>query len=179
MATPDSSAAARLCASCGMCCDGVMFHVVKLQPGDSPKALAALGLKLKRKRRQECLLQPCPAHDGCQCSIYESRPLRCRVFECRQLHRIAAGAISEAEALQKISEAKILVSEINALLVHLGATNPKQPLSRRCESVAGWLSDSSLDETATDPRRRLACAMEELDALLDRDFRTGPADLSD
>ena len=45
-----SAAAAHLCAACGLCCNGVMFHTVKLQPNDSAPALAALGLKLKRKQ---------------------------------------------------------------------------------------------------------------------------------
>ena len=85
---PESpSAAARLCSQCGMCCNGVMFHRVRLQPADSPKELAALGLKLKRKRGQHYLLQPCPAFQGTHCSIYASRPERCRLFECRQLQR--------------------------------------------------------------------------------------------
>ena len=180
MSMPDfSSVAARICGSCGMCCNGVMFHLVKLQPGDSPKMLAALGLKVKRKRKQDCILQPCPAHDGCRCAIYESRPVRCRVFECRQLHRLAAGTISEAEALQKTSEAKILVSEINSLLLRLGATNSKQPLVMRCKSVESGFSDSTSDEIAMNIRSQLARAIDDLEVLLDRHFRIEPAGLPD
>ena len=174
---PDfSSAASRLCASCGMCCNGVMFHFVKLQPGDSPRALAALGLKVKRKRKQDCILQPCPAHTECKCMIYEARPVRCRVFECQQLHRVAACAITEAAACEKISEAKLLVSEIDALLLRLGATNLRLPLSKRCESVAAETHDPSSDEATTQARIRLVCAMHELEGLLDQHFRIEPAE---
>ena len=45
-----SAVGARLCAACGLCCNGVVFHTVRLQPGDSAKSVAALGLKLKRKQ---------------------------------------------------------------------------------------------------------------------------------
>ena len=82
MSPPEAtSAAARLCAQCGLCCNGVMFHTVQLQPGDSAKELAALGLKLKRKQGRHFILQPCPAFQNSQCSIYAARPERCGRFE--------------------------------------------------------------------------------------------------
>src|SRR5882757_2729915 len=96
--------ATSLCAQCGMCCNGVLFHTVRILPADSPGALSALGLKLKRKKGERLLLQPCPAHRDTCCSIYESRPQRCRLFECRQLQRLAAGEITEAMATEKIHE---------------------------------------------------------------------------
>src|ERR1700761_8357592 len=102
---PTSSAASRLCAACGMCCNGTMFHTVLLQPSDSARALAALGLKLKRRKNgKNYLLQPCPAFRGSHCSIYAARPERCRLFECRQLRQVAAGEISEATALETIRD---------------------------------------------------------------------------
>src|SRR5438132_2396309 len=33
-----------LCLECGLCCNGVIFADVRLQPGDDPKRLKALGL---------------------------------------------------------------------------------------------------------------------------------------
>ena len=177
MPAPDIfTPASRLCASCGMCCNGVMFHLVKLQPADSPKALAALGLKLKRKRRQDCIQQPCPAHRDCRCSIYEERPVRCRVFECRQLQRVTTGAITEEAALAKINCATSLVAEVNALLSHSGGTNLKQPLSKRCETAMAEPLDSSSDGDAVQIRGQLADAMQKLNALLDQEFRIAPAE---
>ena len=177
MSTPDiSSPASRLCAACGMCCNGVMFHIVRLQPADSPKVLAALGLKLKRKRRQDCILQPCPAYRECRCSIYEARPVRCRAFECQQLQRVATGAITEAAALAKITEATALVAEVNTLLLRSGGTNMKQPLSKRCETAMAEPLDPSSDAAVVQTRRQLSRAMKELDALLDQEFRIEPAE---
>src|SRR5690242_10002477 len=77
----DTSAASRLCSACGLCCNGVMFHTVKLQPSDSAKELTALGLKLKRKKSGNYIQQPCPQYQYGECAIYAVRPQRCRLFE--------------------------------------------------------------------------------------------------
>src|SRR5258708_35520852 len=116
-----------------MCCNGVMFEIVRLQPGASPKALAALGLKVKRKRGQSHIVKPCAAHRESQCAIYASRPERCRIFECRQLRRVASGEITEAMAREKIGEAVRLVAEMNALLLRSGGADERRHLSKRCE----------------------------------------------
>lgn len=132
---PFAEAASRLCAACGMCCDGVLFHGVVLQPGDSAKELSALGLLLKRKRSQTLFLQPCSAHKGCRCTIYDSRPVRCRAFECRQLIRLRDGEIAEDEALERILEARSQVASVLGLLRKAGDRNEKRDLFSRCDGV--------------------------------------------
>ena len=172
MNTPElSTPASRLCAACGMCCNGVMFDIVRLQPGDSPKGLAALGLKVKRKRGQSHFVQPCAAHRDSQCTIYAERPQRCRIFECRQLQRVAAGEITEAAAMENIGEALRLVAEINALLVRTGDTNARHALSKRCETA---LAGPSSEAAALELRQPILRAKRELDALLDQEFRITP-----
>jgi Fe-S-cluster containining protein len=173
-----ASIASRLCAQCGLCCNGVMFHSVALQPADSAKDLASLGLKLKRKRRRNFLLQPCPAFQKSQCSIYSARPERCRLFECRQLKRLAAGEITEAMALEKIHEAQRRVDEVNDLLLQVGKTNLKRPLSKRCEKAMAELLATSPDQKAAEHQSRLTQAMLELTKLLDGDFRIVPSGLA-
>ncbi len=170
----EASAAARLCSACGLCCNGVMFHTVRLQPADSPKELVALGLKLKRKKGANYILQPCPAFCGSHCSIYESRPERCRVFECRQLKGVAAGEITEAAALERIREVQRRVGEVEMLLQKAGGTNPKKPLSKRYEKATAEPLDGASDPAALEFRNQLALAMRELDALLNREFRLVP-----
>lgn len=172
MNTPEAlPAAARLCTQCGLCCNGVMFHTVKLQPRDSAKALAALGLKLKRKHGHHFILQPCPAFQNSQCSLYAARPERCRVFECRQLKRLAAGEITEAMAAAKIQEALRRVAHLNDLLARAENTNLKRPLAKRCESALAEPIDPAGDPAAWALRSQLQQASRELDALLDQDFR--------
>jgi hypothetical protein len=175
MSTPEfSNAAARLCLQCGLCCNGVMFHTVQLKPGDSAKELAALGLKLKRKQGRHLVLQPCPAFRNSQCSIYAARPERCRLFECRQLKRMAAGEITGAMALEKIHEAQRRVGQMNELLQQAGRTNPRRPLSKRWEKAMSEPMDPSSDQESAALRARLTQAMHELNALLNADFRIVP-----
>ena len=163
-----------LCVKCGLCCNGVLFHTVRLQPADSPKALAALGLKLKRKKGAHYILQPCPAWQDAQCSIYAARPERCRLFECRQLQRVAAGETTEAAALEKIHEVQRRVAQVNELLALAGGTNAKRPLAKRCEKIMAEPLDASSDQAAIAIRDTLTRAMQELDAVLDADFRLLP-----
>ena len=171
MDSPDApSAASRLCGQCGMCCNGVMFHTVWLQPGESANRLMALGLKLKFKKKQHYLLQPCAAYKNSECAIYEERPARCRAFECRQLKRVAKGEITEAAALEKIGEAKRRVGEVNDLLQRSGPTDPARPISKRCDHIASEPVDPA-DPDAVTLRRQLMQAMEKLESLLDADFR--------
>ena len=175
--TSVSSAASRLCAACGLCCNGVMFHTVLLQPSDSAKALSALGLKLKkRKNGKNYILQPCPAFRGSHCSIYAARPERCRVFECRQLQRVSAGEITEAAALEMIQATQRRVEEVTDLIERsvAGGTNPKKPLSKRCETAMAEPLDATSDPSAIELRGQLTRTIQELDELLDREFRVGP-----
>jgi Fe-S-cluster containining protein len=152
-----------------------MFHRVRLQPSDSPKELAALGLKLKRKRGQHYLLQPCPAFQGTHCSIYASRPERCRLFECQQLRRVNAGEITEAMALEKILEVKRRVGEVTDFLGQAGeTTDAKKPLAKRCEKVLAAPLDPAANDKAREFQRRLTLAMQELDTMLDEEFRVDP-----
>lgn len=173
-----TAVASRLCAQCGLCCNGAMFHSVQLQPGDSPRVLAALGLKLKRKHGHHLLLQPCPALCNGQCSIYTARPERCRRFECRQLQRLAAGEINEAEALATIHDARRRLEQINALLQQAGSTNLRRPLSKRCEKAMAEPLDPSSDQRAVALRRQLTQARQEFDALLNDNFRIVPGSVS-
>ena len=170
----NSSAASRLCSACGMCCNGVMFHTVRLQPSDSAKDLAALGLRLKRKKGGNYILQPCPAFRESHCSIYAARPERCRLFECRQLKRVSAGECTEALALERIQEAQRRVAEVSHLLERAGGASIKKPLSKRCEKVMAEPLDLSSDPAAIELRNHLTRAMRELDAFLDQEFRLPP-----
>jgi len=175
----NASAASRLCSTCGMCCNGVMFHTVRLQPSDSAKELAALGLKLKRKKGENYILQPCPAFRGSHCSIYMARPERCRVFECRQLKRNSTGECTETMAQEKILEAQRRVAEVADLLERAGGASIKKPLSKRCEKVMAEPLDPSSDPAAVELRSQLTQAMRELDAFLDEEFRLPPSEPAD
>ena len=172
--SPTTSAASRLCQACGLCCNGVMFHRVRLQPGDSARALEALGLKLKRKQGEEFLRQPCSAHSEMKCSIYLQRPERCRLFECRQLQRVAAGELTEAAALENIRDVQRRVAQLDGLSRRADGSPRNGPLAKRCEATLAEPFDSTTHPHLLGEREELARGLNELDALLDADFRVAP-----
>lgn len=157
-----SAAASRLCTACGMCCNGVLFHIVRLGPQDSVKELEALGMKLGRKKREPYFRQPCAFLKECRCQIYAARPTRCREFECRQLHLLAAREVTEDEVMQLIDEVKTRVARIEDLLGEAGNSASDEPLAERCAQVleAGESEDGEL-----------AQAMTGLSGMLSRNFR--------
>ena len=125
---PSIPDAARLCLDCGLCCNGVLFDQVRLQPGDNRKSLTARGLKIKKGG---WFNQPCTALCGTLCLLYQSRPTRCRQFECRQYQQVAAGEISYESAVRRIAVVKGQVARINLLLPPSGGGNTRKPLAQR------------------------------------------------
>jgi uncharacterized protein len=166
-----NSPAARLCAACGLCCNGVLFHTVRLQPNDVPRDLAALGLKLKRKNHHDYLLQPCPAYRDAQCAIYAQRPERCRLFECQQLQQVGSGKITETMALEKIREVQQRAARLDELARRADGRPRKGPLSKRCETALAEPFDATTHPELVRQREELANGLAELDAILDEDFR--------
>jgi Fe-S-cluster containining protein len=167
----DPSSSERLCGACGMCCTGVLFHSVELQPGENPRQLSALGLKLRRKKGVEFFLQPCSAHreenGACSCTIYAQRPARCRLFNCRQILAVEAGSVSEANALEKIRNARAQVARVNELIARLGESNPARSLAHRTANAL------TLAEGAerTELHDELDATMKGLEGFLAKEFR--------
>ncbi len=171
----DAADASRLCNACGLCCNGVLFHHVRLLPGDDPQALVQASLRLKRKKTGTHLLQPCPAHRDSCCAIYATRPQRCRLFACRQLRAVAAGAIPESAALEKIRDVKERVRMITGMLDAAGRTDLKRPLSKRCEKI---LAEPAFEPELVALHENIAREFAALDAILDADFRVSDFETS-
>lgn len=158
--------ASRLCAACGLCCNGVLFFGAQLQPGDSARKLEKLGLKVKRREGQLIMLQPCTAHREMSCRVYADRPTRCRLFACRQLLAVEAGERTAEEALATIGSALAQVERVKDLLREAGDSREHKALQTRHESVF----TEPLDETRAAAREMLRTAMAELDGTLQNHF---------
>ena len=170
---PTESAASRLCAACGMCCNGVLFSSVRIQGADNQRRLAILGLRAKKRGDGLHIPQPCPAHCGSMCAIYNERPERCRMFKCRQIQLLEDGERTEAGAMDAIIEAANLVSRVSELLDQGGDRRTHKSLAVRCESVLTPPLDPS--PAAGSVREKLRIAANELAGFLDRHFRANPA----
>lgn len=161
--------ASRLCSTCGMCCNGVLFFGAVLQPNDDPRALAALGLRVKKHGGALNLLQPCPAHQQGACNVYADRPVRCRVFVCRQLKELAEGNVTEGQVMEKIGEAITLVGRVRQLFEAAGDTRDHKAFVTRYASIFNEPLDPSPE--AVEIRAELQKTMKALEDVLTRDFR--------
>jgi uncharacterized protein len=154
-------ASTKLCTACGMCCNGVLFEIVRVQPQDSIRELENLGMQIKRQKTQPYFSQPCRMLEGSHCTIYDQRPTRCQRFVCLQLKLLANGEITEDEAAAKISEAHELVVRIQGLLAQEGDIATQDALEERVRRV-----------TSQNAAPELMQEMRKLRMLLDRCFRT-------
>jgi hypothetical protein len=173
-----------LCLSCGLCCNGVLFADVKLQPRDDGGALRSLGLPLLpigRPRpgpaghRAWKFLQPCAAFDGCRCAIYASRPFYCRKFECLLLKEFAQGRVTKAEALRTIRTARKLADKVDLLLRSLEPSAEPTALAERFRRTAERLERTELDSSAAGRFGRLTVAYHQLTLVLRTHFYPAPA----
>ena len=162
--------AERLCLSCGLCCNGVLFADVELRRGDSPEEFTALGLDLQRKGKKLAFQQPCRCFDGRLCNVYASRPEHCRRFQCSTLQRVSTGQTSPAVALKLIAAAKQQAQTVRQLLGELGDHQEDRPLSRRYARLMAEPLDFAAGEEAIECRAKLMLAVDTLMKMLQRDF---------
>ena len=127
---------------------------------------------VKHKKKYDFFHQPCSSFKAHCCSIYERRPERCRLFECQQLKRFAAGETTLEKVLKMIQEAISKVENIQNLLHYSGKLNPKKSLSQQYEKVIAEPLNDFSDPLAFVKRTELVKAFEELQQFLDAEFRT-------
>jgi hypothetical protein len=147
-----------LCLSCGLCCDGTLFDLVKLEPSDDARKLKALGLPITASRGKIPVArfpQPCAAL--CKdrtCRVYADRPWQCRVFECGVLKAAKAGQISYAAARRLVKLARRRADRARRLLRELGDTDEQLGLGERfhrtSERLEAGLGDAAANVTYAD-----------------------------
>ena len=181
-----------ICLACGLCCNGVIFADVKLQPGDDPAKLQSLGLPLSFGSRQSQeakssssippsalrtphFTQPCTAHDGCHCGIYPDRPRYCREFECKLLKSVQAGLTRSDAALGLIRTARRRADKVRRLLRHLGDTDEATALGVRFRRTTKRLEKLGLQGTKAEAYGQLTLAFHDLNLLLSEAFYPGKA----
>ena len=170
LAANATAAVSQLCPACGLCCNGVIFADVRLQKGDDPVRLAALGLPLERRGKIVRFAQPCSALKGNLCCIYAERPVRCRSFECRVLQRAQTGKLTTAAALKLIQRARRQEEVVRGLLLQLGQRDEHLPFMARYAQIMAEPDDLAGDPKVIRLRGRLMLAAHKLMQILERDF---------
>ena len=168
------AAASRLCTACGMCCDGTMFQIVKLQPGDSAAELGRLGLKIRSRGGAFHMEQPCAALKELRCTVYDKRPTRCRLFHCQQLRLLETNETTEAEAMSLILKTRAQVAQVRDLIEQNGLREDGQALLDRFERVMSTPVDATLEPELAEAREALDQAMRQLRLVINREFRPPP-----
>jgi len=173
---PLKNTVAQLCRQCALCCDGVLFKDVELQPGDDAKQLESLGLPVSKLSsshsafRAQKFPQPCAALDGCLCRVYADRPARCRQFECALLKSVHAGARDVASALRIIENARKRADQVRTLLRECGDANEALALSLRFKRTKKRFEASPPDDACAETYSRLTLAVHDLNLLLHGKF---------
>ncbi|MBX9743132.1 MAG: YkgJ family cysteine cluster protein [Chthoniobacterales bacterium] len=166
--------ASRLCSSCGLCCNGVLFHEVRVLPSDKPHQLTSLGIRIRSKKKEPFFDQPCVAFKNNCCSIYTERPTRCRLFECQQLKKVISGQSTEIEASEVIRSAHEKVDALTELLHLTGRFNPKKPLFKEVEKIRTGLLEQTEDKEAQKTAVALKKISQDLEGFLNKEFRITP-----
>lgn len=155
----------RLCLSCGLCCNGVLFRDVKLQATDRVQTLQKMGIPVQLNGRKAKFNQPCAALSNCACEIYDNRPVHCRTFECLLYKSVRVGDVTPAQALKTVKKARLAVVEVERILNELGDRNTHLPLRTRFQRQM-----KGNDKAAADSLAHLSVAMHQLTVVLSCSF---------
>jgi hypothetical protein len=159
-----------LCLTCGLCCNGVLFKDVVLQPADVRSKLVKLGLPLRRGARQDRFPQPCAALEGCSCRIYTERPARCQQFECLLFQSVAQGQTTLPAALRLVRQAQQRAQRVRQLLRELGDVDETVALSVRFRRMRARFEQGLDSSENIDRFGELTLATHDLNLLLAEAF---------
>jgi uncharacterized protein len=165
-----------LCRACGLCCDGTLFDLVKLEPGDDARKLKALGLPVSMSRGKTPVArfpQPCSALcEDRSCRLYANRPWQCRTFECQLFKDAKAGRTTFAAALPVVKQARRRADHVRRLLRELGDTDEHRALGERFHRTSERLEAGGADEAAMAKFADLSLAVHKLKLLAHKKFYT-------
>jgi Fe-S-cluster containining protein len=169
-----------------MCCNGVIFADVKLQPADDAARLRALGIPVSSdpaRTREKArgvsphsparamrFSQPCAALEGCECKIYRERPKYCREFDCLLLKKVKTGQLQTPVALQIIRTTSDRAETVRELLRELGDNEETLPLATRFKRTSRRLEKVGLDSQAGEIYAQLTLAFHDLNLMLQKEF---------
>jgi uncharacterized protein len=159
----------QLCQACGLCCDGTLFDLVKLEPGDVAAKLKALGLPVSLSRGKTPIArfpQPCSALcKDRSCRLYADRPSQCRTFECKLFKEAKAGRTTFDAALPVVKQARRRADKVRRLLRELGDTDEHRALGERFHRTSERMEAGDADEAAKATFADLSLAVHHLRLL--------------
>lgn len=95
----------KFCVKCGLCCDGTLFEHAVLQPGERGNLPKKIEQQYGLEGDNESFRLPCAYFVG-QCTIYnQPRASVCSAFRCQLLADFSENRISQASAIEKVTNA--------------------------------------------------------------------------
>ncbi len=113
-ATGDSPAqnSQAICRACGLCCRGVWFSHVTIEPDELDQARNA-GLTVETVAGASSFEQPCVLHRDDGCSAYGTwRPKTCVDYTCALLDQFQAGEASFDETMKHVRAARTMADRL-------------------------------------------------------------------
>jgi Fe-S-cluster containining protein len=166
----------QLCRACGLCCDGTLFDLVKLEPGDDAAKLKALGLPVSLSRGKLPVArfpQPCSALcEDRSCRVYAERPWQCRTFECQLFKDAKVGRVTFAAALTLVKHARRRADQVRRLLRELGDADEHRALGERFHRTSERMESGDGDDAAKAKFADLSLAVHRLKLLSQDRFYT-------
>ena len=100
-----------LCLSCGLCCQGLLHHLVPLDDDERERA-ARLRLPLYESPLHLAFRLPCPRLADRRCTVYPERPRTCVTYRCVVLQAYGRGEIDKPTALSRIERVREQTAEV-------------------------------------------------------------------
>jgi hypothetical protein len=161
------------CVGCGLCCNGTLYWIAKVTPGEEG-VIRANGLDLTEEKGKTYFRLPCH-HESCgRCTIYETRFDICRSFRCQLLRNYQVGEIDLAEARNRVETALKLAEAVRG-------DDPRAGLAFHRRDIRAKLAEQPDHEAAGEKaeRSRRLLNIVALDDCLDRWFRNPKSDTAD
>lgn len=151
----------RLCRTCGVCCNGVMFAYVEVEKSEMR---ADTRRRLHVLEAENRFTLPCCEHGPEGCQVYDDRPSICRSYTCALYDEYKETGEELDRKLMRVERIKQLVATIRA--------------RRRGAADHEWLPRAISEMLAvgkpTDVERELLLDVAELAMRLQRDIGWSP-----
>jgi hypothetical protein len=167
MKPPSRAQLSDLCVACGLCCNGALFHDVKLRDADGPAREAAKDSASKK------FPQPCAHFCDGLCRIYAVRPAHCREFECALRLRCAAGRVSMESARRRVAATLRLLDRVRSSLRALGENDEAAPVKQRMRRITRRLEKQPPEPALAARFAKLTVDFHRLQTTLARLFYPG------
>jgi len=161
VAEQELSPSAKLCLSCGLCCNGALFPHAYFVFGENLSHWQENGFDLVKEDGSVFFELGCPHLDGAACTIYDKpRPHTCGGFRCNPLQRLEDGEIELDQAFETVGKAVSQASDVRAVVRKAG----KDISARNFYTLSEVLENEQSDEDS--PRQTaIKLAIEKLNAF--------------